>query len=201
MKKETGKKEVCIEPLNISRVKIPLRGKTPLLIDRMPPDVKNAIVEKQTGTIKSKKKLRNIQDEIKAAIHYTSKGEVGFPAGGFKAGMIESTSFVGDMKFSKKLLRGIKIVNVDNGLIPIKFKNQDILEHTVGANTKFTPQFHEWSCELVIEFDANNVSETDIVTLLNYAGFYYGVGIWSPRCRSGGEYGMYEVLANKKGGM
>lgn len=193
MKQETNKKEISIEPLNISRVKIPIRGKTPLLMDRMPPDVKQAIVEKQTGAAKSRKKIRNIKEEIENAKHYTSKGDIGFPAGGFKAGMIECTSFVGDKQFSKKLIRGIKIINVDNGLIPIRFKKQDVLEHTVGANTKFTPQFHEWGCELVIEFDANNLSEVDIVTLLNYSGFYYGIGIWSPRCQSGGEYGMYEV--------
>ena len=192
------KQEVKIEAINIARVKIPLKGKTPLLIDRFPPDVKQGIIDKQTGKQKSGKKVRDINNEVKEAIHYTPSGDVGFPAGGFKAGMVESTSFVGDKMFSKKLIRGIKIINAENGLVPIKFGKQDILEHSVGSNTKFTPQFHDWTCDLLIEFDANNLSETDIVRLLNYAGFYYGIGIWSPRCRSGGDYGMYEVVGGNK---
>ena len=87
----------------------------------------------------------------------------------------------------------MKIINTDNGLVSINFSKQDVMEHSIGSNTKYTPCFHNWTCELIIEFDANNVSETDIVILLNYAGFYYGLGIWAPRCKSGGNYGMYEV--------
>ena len=31
-----------------------------------------------------------------------------------------------------------------------------------------------------------------------YAGFYYGIGIWSPRAKCGGKYGMYEVYKKQK---
>ena len=51
----------------------------------------------------------------------------------------------------------------------------------------------DWECELVIQFDQNNISPNDLVNLLNYAGFYYGIGVWSPRAKCGGKYGMYEV--------
>ena len=87
-------------------------------------------------------------------------------------------------------------MNVEDGLIPIKFSKQTILEHNIGSNTKFTPEFHNWSCELDIQFDQNNISAQDIITLLNYAGFYNGVGAWRPKGGGGGsgEYGMYEVI-------
>ena len=186
-------KEVCIKPMNVGRVKVPLVGKTPLLMDRFPPDVKQAILNKQTGTKKSAKEVRNVENESKEAIHYCGDGSIGFPSAGFKAGMIESTSFVGDKMFSKKLIKGIQIVNAVNGLVPLKFKKQNILEHNIASNTKHTPQFHDWSCDLEIEFDQNNVSAQDIATLINYAGHYSGVGIWSPRCKSGGSYGMYSL--------
>ena len=35
------------------------------------------------------------------------------------------------------------------------------------------------------------MSEKDIAVLINYSGFYYGIGIWAPRCKSGGSNGMY----------
>jgi len=190
---EKEKIEVNLAPINIKRAVFSIRGKTPLLIDKMPSDTLQAIQDKQTGKSKSSKKVRDIAKEIDQAIHRTASGKIGFPAAGFKFGMIESTSFVGDKFFSKKLIKGLQIVNQEDGLVPIEFKKQDILIHNIESNTKHTPQFHDWSCTLDIQFDANNVSEQDIAALINYAGFYYGVGIWSPRCKCGGSYGMYEL--------
>ncbi len=195
------KVEVKLESLNIDTVTVPIKGKTPLLMDRMSEEVKHEILAKQTGVTKSnKKKVRDTKKETLAAIHYTPTGKIGFPSAGFKKGMMECTSFVGDKFFSKKLVQGVMIVNAESGLIPIKFKKQDVLEHSVKGQTKFTPQFHDWSCDLVIQFDANNLCVEDITRLLNYAGFYTGVGAWRPKGRDGGsgEFGMYEVGNGKK---
>jgi len=199
-KKVENKIEVRLQPLNNQTLKIKLIGKTPLLMDKMSEDVKQGILEKQSGMAKgNKKKIRNINKEVENAIHKTSKGIVGFPAFGFKKGMIEVTSFLGDKFFSKKLVSGaVRIINQEDGLVKINSKKQDVLEHTIHGQTKFNPCFHDWSCELVIQYDANNISPSDIVTLLNYAGFYYGVGSWRPKCTGGGsgEYGTYEVQTN-----
>ncbi len=190
--KKTTKKEVKIAPINVQSCIIKVKGKSPLLMDRFPDEAKAAILAKQSGVAKSNKKMvRDVEKEQQEAIHVTADGEVGFPSAGFKAGMIEATSFVGDKMFSKKLIKGVKIMN--GPIIPIGFTSQDILEHSIGSNTKFTPQFHDWECELHLRYDANNVSAQDLVLLLNYAGFYSGLGIWSPRSKCGGDFGMYEV--------
>jgi hypothetical protein len=187
-------KKVSVLAIRISKAVFPIVGKTPLLSDKMSQETLKAIEEKQTGKAKSsKKQVRDIELEMEDAIHYLPDGQVGFPAAGFKAGMIEATSFVGDKMFSKKLIKGLQISNAVDGLVPIKFKKKDYLKHNIGSNTKHTPRFHDWTCDLEIRFDSNNISETDIATLINYAGFYSGVGIWSPRCKSGGNYGMYEL--------
>lgn len=188
--KEVG---VQISKINLATVNFKITGTSPLLMDKFPEDVKKQIEEKQTGKSQVKKANRNIDKEIDQAVHRTSDGKVGYPAVGFKAGLIESTSFVGTKDFSKKLLRGIQIVNAVDGLVPITFAKQDVLVHSIQSNTKHTPQFHNWSCVLQIQFDTNNISTEDLATLINYAGFYYGVGIWSPRCKSGGSYGMYKL--------
>jgi len=194
---EVKKIEVVIPPIQVGRLKIKVAGKTPLIMDKFPEETKREILSKQAGVSKSsKKKTRDTKKEILDAIHYTSKGKIGFPAFGFKKGMMESTSFVGDKAFSKKLVSGaVKIVNVEEGLIPINYKKQTVLEHNIGSQTKFSPMFHDWSCELEIQYDKNNISAQDIITLLNYAGFYNGVGAWRPKGGGGGsgEYGMYEV--------
>lgn len=194
-KKQESKMEIVVPPLNIGLITVKLKGKTPLLMDSFPESVRKEILEKQIGNTKGKKKLRDLDWEFENAIHRISDKEIGFPAAGFKSAMIESTSFVGSRDFSKKLLKGIQIINSKgNDLIPITFKKLSKLKHyPKDSNTKISPMLEDWECELVIQFDNNNISASDLVNLLNYAGFYYGIGIWSPRSKCGGKYGMYEV--------
>ena len=196
-KTKESKIEIKLEPINVKKIKVKIKGKTPLLMDRFTEGAQEQILAKQTGLAKgNKKKVRDTKEEVRDAIHITSNGKIGFPVGGFKAGMMDCTSFVGDKFFSKKLIQGaIKILNAIDGLIPINFKKQDVLRHVINPNVKFTPQFHNWNCELEIQYDANNISATDIITLLNYAGFYVGIGMWRPKGGNGGsgEFGMYEV--------
>lgn len=204
MAKETKKIEVLLQPINIKIIKVKIKGNKEkgLLMDKFPEDAKQQILAKQAGIAKgNKKKVRDINQEVKDAIHTTTKGIIGYPAEGFKKGMMECTSFVGDKSFSKKLVSGaVKIINGDDGIIPIKYKKQTILKHNIQHNIKFSPEFVEWSCELMIQYDANNISAQDIITLLSYAGFYIGVGAWRPKGGGGGSgpYGMYEVEVGDK---
>jgi hypothetical protein len=193
--KEEPKLEIVVPRLNLGVIKVQLKGKTPLLMDKFPEDVREQILDKQVGITKGKKQLRNMDLEYEKAFHKLPNGDIGFPAQGFKSAMIESTSFVGSKDFSKKLLKGIQIVNSEgNDLIPITYKKIGKLKHYPKAgNTKISPMLEDWECELVIQYDQNNISPQDLVNLLNYAGFYYGIGIWSPRAKCGGKYGMYEI--------
>lgn len=192
--------EVLLEPIMLKTMKVKIVGKTPLLMDKFPEETKLQILDKQTGVSKgNKKKTRNIKKEAEEAVHKTSKGKIGTPAYGIKKAMMECTSFVGDKMFSKKLISGaVQITNQVEGLLPIKFKKRDILKHSIDAQTKFSPQFHDWSCDIEFVYDANNIAPTDILTLLNYAGFYQGCGAWRPKGKGGGSgsFGMYEVKLN-----
>jgi len=194
-KEETKKLEIIVPSLNLGVLKVKIKGKTPLLMDKFPESVREQILDKQVGITKGKKQMRDMDWEFENAFHKISDKEIGFPAQGFKSAMIESTSFVGSRDFSKKLLKGIQILNSEgNDLILIKYKKLSKLKHYPKAgNTKISPMLEDWECELVIQYDQNNLSPQDLVSLLNYAGFYYGIGIWSPRAKCGGKYGMYEV--------
>lgn len=196
MRKEK-KVEVKLEPINKKQVTIDIKGVTDLVMDKFTDETQKQILAKQSGLSKSnKKKVRDTKQETRDAIHLTNSGKIGFPANGFKKGMMECTSFVGDKFFSKKLVSGaVKIVNTEDGLIPIEFKKQDVWQHNINGNIKFNPIFRDWKCKLVIQYDANNITPTDIATLLNYAGFYQGIGMDRPKGAKGGtgEHGMYEV--------
>lgn len=188
------KLEIVVPKLNLGMLKVQLKGNN-LLMDKFPENVREQILDKQIGKTKGKKQMRNMDLEYENAFHKLPNGDIGFPAQGFKSAMIESTSFVGAKDFSKKLLKGIQIINSEgNDLIAIKYKKISKLKHyPKGGNTKISPMLENWECELVIQYDQNNISPQDLVNLLNYAGFYYGIGIWSPRAKCGGKYGMYEI--------
>lgn len=199
--KEEGKQVVSIQALKKARMSLDIVSEMPLLMDRMPEEVQEGIIRKQQGIKSEKKKIRDIKKETYEAVHRTSKGKVGFPAAGFKGAIVEAAARVGDKMFSKKLIRGaIRIINQEDGLIPISYSKEEILKHNIGHNIKFTPMFKDWGCRLVIEYDANNISANDIGTLLNYAGFYVGVGAWRPTCKDGGsgEYGTFKVKTQAK---
>ncbi len=193
--KKASKIEMVVPKLNIGMVSVKIKGTTPLLMDKFPESVRQEILDKQLGKTKGKKKIRDLDWEFENAIHRISDKVIGFPAQGFKSAMVESTSFVGSRDFSKKLLKGIQIINSEgNDLIPITYKKLSKLKHyPKDSNTKISPMLEDWECELVIQFDQNNIAPNDLVNLLNYAGFYYGIGVWSPRAKCGGKYGMYEV--------
>lgn len=195
-------KEVVLEPLDIKQMSITVQGNA-LLMDKFPERVKDEIIAKQTGEKRIKKSTRDIDREVKEAIHKTNDGQVGYPAAGFKLAMMDiAASFTKERKgntITKKLVSGaLRVVNQVDGLIPIKYKKQDVLEHQVFENTKYSPQFHDWEAELVFKYDATSLSPQDITTLLNYAGFRIGIGAWRPKGRKGGsgEYGMFQVKSN-----
>lgn len=197
-KKIEEKKVISIMALKTARMTLDLVSTctNALVMDKMTDQVQKGIVEKQQGLKSGKNKIRDIDKEKYDAVHRTSKGIVGFPAAGFKAAMVNAAARVGDKSFSKILVRGaVRIVNQEDGLIPITYDKEDVLKHNIGHNVKFSPVFKDWECRLVIEYDINNISASDIGTLLNYAGFYIGIGAWRPTCKDGGsgEYGTFKV--------
>jgi len=201
-KEKVKKKEIKLklEPIQKSRLSVVVTGKA-LITDRFPERAEQEILAKQTGLAKSsKKKVRDMETEMKDAIHVTSKGKVGFPASAFKKGMMNCTSFVGDKFFSRKLVQGaVRIVNAEEGLLLLKYRKKGVIKRNIGGKIKFNPVFYDWSCEIIFEYDNNNFSAHDIITLLNYAGFYSGVGAWRPKGRDGGsgDFGTYEVKRKK----
>jgi len=61
----------------------------------------------------------------------------------------------------------------------------------------FKAEYIEWEATLHILFDNNNISATDIINLLNIAGWYSGIGSRRPE-KNGGAYGRYRVAAQRK---
>lgn len=99
-------------------------------------------------------------------------------------------------KYSTKFDGAVNIVTT-GGLIPIKFSEWRLDERLMtpkrGAPiTTRLNHFLGWSAEIPIEYTTNVFSESEILTVINYAGFSIGIGSG----RTSG-YGRYAVTAIK----
>lgn len=95
-------------------------------------------------------------------------------------------------KYSTKFDGAVNIV-ATGGLIPIKFSEWRLDERLMtpkrGAPiTTRLNHFIGWSAEIPIEYTTNVYSPSEIITIINYAGFSLGIGSG----RTSG-YGRYEV--------
>ena len=81
----------------------------------------------------------------------------------------------------------------NGGLIPIRFAEWRLDERLMSPKkgapvTTRLNHFVGWSAEIPIEFTTNVYSNTEIATIINYAGFSLGIGSG----RSSG-YGRYHI--------
>jgi len=184
--------DVKLHRLKKKRMQVKIKGVTPLLMEKMDPTVAERYDKKKSHQT-VKEDTRSEEEKLKDKIHYTEDGNIGFPAAGFKQGMVEVAPYL-DMY--KKHVRGS--VRVLGNIIPIDFEKQTVntaIGKTSGRNQSprliKRPEFRGWSCTLDIIYNADVLSAEQIVNLLNWAGFQQGLGGWRPECE--GTYGQYEV--------
>ena len=96
-------------------------------------------------------------------------------------------------KYSTKFDSAVNIV-VTGGLIPIKFAEWRLDERLMSPKrgapiTTRLNHFVGWTAEIPVEFTTNVYSDTEIATIINYAGFSLGIGSG----RSSG-YGRYHIM-------
>lgn len=193
--------DIQVTPINLQSLKLTLKamdGST-LLMNKYSDKERELMTKKQTGQTTEKKKIRNLDEEVEAKKHYTSDGKIGFPAAGFKAAFVEAAPYMEGM--DKKLASSIQIMG---GVIPLKFKKEQVNKavtidsgSTKAPRETWRPEYVEWSCELMIQFNSSQITARQIVELAKLAGFHIGVGAWRPYTKksNGGNHGMFTVTS------
>lgn len=185
-----------IKPIVASKISFWIRGTSPL--------IQHAWSEKGLGmmrmTATERKKVpkvkRDPDAEASACCYRTDAGEIGIPLTAFKASLIGAAHK--DFGLEKTLLRKAFFIPTtdSNRVVPMESDDYIIREDIVrvGANQtdlRYRPEFRNWRVRIVAEIDAGLLTPTDIVTLVNRAGFSVGIGEWRPE--KGGEYGRFEI--------
>jgi len=194
MAKQT--KEINIKPLKIGSLKIKVIGRTPY----MPEPMDMAVLERYD---KKKSKQTYTRDDIseddkaKEKYYYTQDGKKGIPARAFYNSMIRASSYLFDKKDGG--MRNVKEgVNILGHILPLKFKKEVRVEHwgrmsgmTKAPRKIIRNSFEDWSCELEVEYNQEQLSPEHIINILNWAGFHIGVGAF--RKEKTGNYGSFYV--------
>lgn len=209
MAKATVKIEIA--PPNFQSVTLRVEGTAPLMLHKFSEKMRKQIEEKQTSKDSTKKKRepKDYEAEFNAARYVSTANWDGVPAGAFRAAMIAACRTVDGLPMTKA--KGAFFIkangrDVTDGtpLVRINGKaNHDTrpvrLESGV-ADLRNRPRYDDWSCDLVIEFDADMLSANDVGNLLARAGAQVGVGELRPHGPNsyGGDFGTWTVTTASK---
>lgn len=208
-KTEATEKQIVVS-LNLKTIQVPIEGIAPLIVSRFDEKSKQQIEEsgKAEKGLKQGGKKKNIADpkeQYEKSIYYFADGKTcGFPAVAFKAAMV--TAAYRNYGRQMTVTRSSFHVIADDpatGLVKINGEHrmrEDMVR--VGgiqkvAAPRYRAEFPSWSAVVTIKFMEDVITESELIGLLNTAGFACGVGEWRPEKSNSGSYGLFQVV-NKK---
>lgn len=217
--KPKGKEEsriIEIPAIKVEEITVGITGKSPLIHHRFSSKAKKEMLDKQMGKAKAKKEAKDPEQDFLESL-YTMNGELaklykkdgktfakgafGFPALAFKAAAVDACRYASGLTMTMARGAFYVVVPEQDGpdmLIPMTGSDPLMREDVVriGGMTKTTDlryrgEFKKWSTEVVVRFNKNAISASQIVNLFNLAGFHVGVGEW--RMEKGGINGCFDV--------
>lgn len=204
------KKDVAIElpKLNIQMMEVTVIGDSPLIVHAWSEKSKREMLDKQLKKAKGAKEAKDPVADFEASLYRMKGGAFGFPSVGFKAAAVTAcTSVAGITKIAARQAFHILGDDVDvpgtfegtksrNNLVQIEGcepqMREDMVRVGMGtADIRYRGEFPDWRAKLLVRYNANVLSESQILNILNVAGFAVGVGEWRPE--KDGSYGMFHV--------
>ena len=177
----------------IQTIELTIRNRpgSPLVIHAFAEKAKQEIRDKQAKTAKKAKEQRNPEAEFLAARYVDSQGRECAPITALKKSIITAATAFDDI--TKVGLR--QAVFVDSVAVPgaqhVPIENYDgtpavgVMQEdavTIGINTRglsYRPGYKEWQMRIKIEYNPRIVSESQLLALVDQAG--WGVGICEGR--------------------
>ena len=213
MAKATQKQDIGIElpALNIGMMEVTLIGDSPLIVHAWSEKAKREMLAKQMKKAKGAKEAKDPQADFQSSL-YRMKGGYGFPSVAFKAAAVTAgTSVSGITKVAARQAFHVLGEDMD---VPGAFDGsksrvnlvrilggepsmrEDMVRVGMGtADLRYRGEFTDWWAKILVRYNANVLSEAQILNLLNTAGFAVGVGEWRPE--KDGQYGMFHVATER----
>lgn len=180
---------VTISPPNFQQAMVRIRGKTPLVMNKMSSANRKAMMDKQEQGSRSRKgQIRPPKDFdkiFKGAMHVSEQGWFGFPASAFRSAMVSACRTVGFKMTVAKLSLFVIADGIDaddgqplvrlHGKAPVR---RDLAVRLSDGSTDILPRpfFYDWHIDLRLEWDADQFGATDVMNLLARVGRQVGIG-------------------------
>jgi hypothetical protein len=141
---------------------------------------------------------RDYDDDFKGSIHKASEGFYGIPASAFRAAAISACRLVGFKMTIAKLSIFIEADGYDevDATPLVKIDGKPEKHVMMGRNADMSPDvrvralYKKWSAVLVVRFDEDQFSLTDIVNLFARIGSQVGVGEGRPDSKQSAGLGF-----------
>lgn len=204
------KENVGIElpKLDIRLMEVTVVGDSPLIVHAWSQKAKLEMLGKQMKVAKGAKEAKDPRADFESSLYRLADGGYGFPSVGFKnAAVTACTSVAGITKIAARQAFHILGEDVDvqgafegtkarHNLVRIDGGKPSMREDTVRvgmgtADLRYRGEFADWSAKLLVRYNGNVLSESQILNILNVAGFAVGVGEWRPE--KDGMSGMFHV--------
>lgn len=198
---------ISISAPNMKTARISIGGTAPYLQLRFSAKSINAMKEKMQagGTAKSKKQraARDFDDDFRQSLHVSDEGWHGIPAAAFRAGMISACRLVGFKMTLAKLSVFIRHDGLDKfdriPLIKIEGTPEPVTHYvrnaTGVADLRVRAAFNEWKASLMIRYDGDQFTLTDVVNLMMRVGEQVGIGEGRPDSKNsaGMGFGTFKI--------
>ena len=198
-----------IENIKKGTIRFTLRGVSPLCTHNWSEKARGMIRDKHAGKKTKSRDVRDPEAEWNAAHYRTLDGEPAVPAMAIKSSII--TASHKDIGIEKTLVKKalfLKIPNTEKGetnlaivsnVSPIRWDEEGgekMVRVGMGtADLRYRPIWTSWEVDVSLEVDFGQLTEDDVLKLVERAGF--GVGIGEMRPEKGGELGRYEIALDK----
>jgi hypothetical protein len=208
MQKKSVKVE--IHPPNFEAINLRIEGNAPLMTHKFSEKMRRQIEDKQTAKDATSKKRepKDYVAEFNAARYISTKGWDGVPAAALRAAMIAACRTIDGLSMAKA--KGAFFIKADGRevtdgtpLVRIHGKamhdTRPVRLESGVADMRNRPRYDDWSCEVVIEFDADMMTASDVANLLARAGMQVGLCELRPQGANsfGGDFGTFSVKTSK----
>jgi len=189
-----------IKPPNLQILELELFGTSPLICHAWSEKAKKQMLDKQMKKAVVGKEAKNPKQDYLDSLYplpspsKVRKTKFGFPAVAFKAAAVRAAS---NLDITMVQARQMFHVLPDQGdlveIVGTPTMREDMVRlNGKTADIRYRGEFKTWKTTLKIRYNADVISDEQVVNLFNLAGFSVGIGEWRPE--RNGSFGCFSLI-------
>lgn len=199
---------ITLPRIDIRLMEVTIIGDSPLIVHAWSQKAKLQMLGKQMKKATGAKEAKDPVADFQASLYRLPDGGYGFPSVAYKAAAVTAiTSVAGMTKIAARqafhiLGEDVDVIGAFDGtkarqnlvrlICDEPTMREDLVRVGMGtADLRYRGEFADWAAKLLVRFNANVLSEEQILNILNVAGFAVGIGEWRPE--KDGSHGMFHV--------